>query len=272
MTTSMRRIRVNGVELSVRIEGDGPPVLLVHGFPDCHDVWRRQIPALVAAGFRVVAPDTRGCGDSEAPAGSRNYRGDVIIADLLALLDALDIDKVRLVSHDMGSAICWRLCMQHPERVDRFVTLSVGHPGAYATAPLEQKLKGWYVIFMLLRGFAEWVLRLRDWRAFRALVRYDDEAPLWIAKLSRPGRLTAAVNYYRGNAWGYIVPRRWPSVRVPTLGVWSSGDLFLAESQMVASQRYVDAPWRYERIDGANHWLQLTAPESVNELLLDYLR
>ncbi|MCJ7453137.1 MAG: alpha/beta hydrolase [Steroidobacteraceae bacterium] len=75
----------------------------------------------------------------------------------------------------------------------------------------------------------------------------------------------------RIEANGLILPRRWPSISVPTLGVWSDGDLFLAESQMIESQNYVDGPWRYERVDGANHWLQLTAPERVNALLLDYL-
>lgn len=263
---------MNGVELNVHIEGKGPPVLLVHGFPDCHDVWRRQIPELVAGGFQVIAPDTRGCGDSEAPRGCGNYRAEVVVADLVALLDVLGIDRVRLVAHDMGAVICWRFCMLHPERVVRYVAMSVGHPSAYARAPLEQKLKGWYVLFMLLRGLAEWVLRLADWRPFRALVRYEDEVPRWIERLARPGRLTAAVNYYRGNAWDYVLPGNWPSIRVPTLGVWSDDDLFLAEAQMVDSERYVDAAWRYERIVGANHWLQLTAPVRVNPLLLEFLR
>ena len=74
----MRQIGVNGLSLAVHDEGEGPPVLLVHGFPDCHDVWRKQIPVLVAAGYRVIALDTRGCGDSDAPKGSRNYRPEAI--------------------------------------------------------------------------------------------------------------------------------------------------------------------------------------------------
>ncbi|HXX83279.1 MAG TPA: alpha/beta fold hydrolase [Casimicrobiaceae bacterium] len=266
-----RRYRVNGIELNVAVEGDGPPLLLVHGFPDDHTVWRKQIPALVAAGYRVIAPDTRGCGDSDAPVGTRHYTIDLLVSDLVALLDTLRIDKVRLVAHDWGAGIAWALAMRHPERVDRYAALSVGHLSAYAHAGLEQKLKGWYILFLQLRGFAEWLLRLGDWWLFRAVTRYREEAPHWIESLSRPGRLTAAINYYRANI-GMILPRKLPHVTVPVMGVWSSGDAFLAESQMVESKRYVNALFRYERIEGANHWLQLTAPDRVNALLLDFLR
>jgi len=263
--------RVNGVELNVVIDGEGPPVLLVHGFPDDHTVWRKQIPALVAAGYKVIAPDTRGCGDSDAPVGSGHYTIDLLVADLVALLDALHIDKVRLVAHDWGAGIAWTLAMRHPERVERYAALSVGHLSAYARGGLGQKLKGWYILFFQLRGLAEWILRLGDWWLFRAVTRYPDEAPHWIRNLSRPGRLTAAINYYRANI-GMIVPRDLPSVPVPVMGVWSSGDAFLSESQMIDSNRYVDAPFRYERIEGANHWLQLAAPDKINALLLDFLR
>jgi pimeloyl-ACP methyl ester carboxylesterase len=124
------------------------PVLLVHGFPDCHEIWRHQIPALVAAGYRVIVPDMRGCGDSDAPLGSHNYRVDLLVSDLAVLLYVLRIDTVRLVGHDWGAVIAWQFCFRHPSRVDRYMALLVGHPSAYAGAPLEQKLKGWYVLFM----------------------------------------------------------------------------------------------------------------------------
>ena len=271
MQVTTRRMMVNGIGLNVVIAGQGPPVMLVHGFPDCHDVWRHQIPALVEAGYQVIAPDTRGCGDSDAPPGSRNYRIELLAGDLLAILDQLGIDKVRLVGHDWGAAIAWHLSAHHPERVDRYMALSVGHPAAYVRAPLEQKLKGWYVLFIQLRGIAEWVMRLRDWLPFRAFVGYDEESPRSIARLSRPGRLTAGFNYYRANV-GLAFTRDWPPVRVPVMGVFGSRDRFLTESQMVESRRYVEAAWRYERIEGANHWLQLTEPARVNARMLDYMR
>jgi len=83
--------------------------------------------------------------------------------------------------------------------------------------------------------------------------------------------LTAALNYYRANL-GVLVPRALPPVKVPVMGVWSSGDIGLSEEQMIASQWYVASSWRYERIEGANHWMQLSAPNALNALLLDYLR
>lgn len=264
------RIRANGIEMNVVIEGEGPDVLLVHGFPDSLEVWREQIPALVAAGYRVIAPDLRGYGMSDAPKERRAYTTDKVVADLAALLDVLHVTKLSLVGHDWGAMIGWLFCIAHPDRVDRYVALSVGHPNAYAGGSIEQKLKGWYVLFFQIPVLAEWALRALDWWAFRRFARYDDEAPHWIAKLSRPGRLTAGINYYRANL-GMVLRRDWPAVRVPVMGVWSDGDHFLAESQMLASQEFVAAPFRYERIAGANHWLQLSAAARVNALLLDYL-
>ena len=93
----------------------------------------------------------------------------------------------------------------------------------------------------------------------------------WIARLSRSGRLTAALNIYRANL-GLLVPRAYPRPAMPILGMWSDGDIALCEEQMTDSGKHVAGPWRYERVAGANHWLQLTAPRRVNRLLLDFLR
>ena len=265
-----RSIEINGIRLNVLIEGQGPDVLLVHGFPDSLEVWRRQIPVLVAAGYRVIAPDMRGCGLSDAPRERAAYAIDRLIADLLALLDALGIGKVHLVAHDWGAVIAWQFCTLHPERVHRYVALSVGHPAVYAQSAFEQKLKGWYVLFLQIPWLSEWLLRLGGWWWFRKITGFEDEAPNWMAKLSRPGRLTAAVNYYRANL-KMLLNRSRPRVQVPVMGIWSDGDRFLTESQMIESAAVVEAPWRYERISGANHWLQLTAADHVNALLLDFL-
>lgn len=266
-----RPFRVNDITLQVLIKGEGPAVLLIHGFPDTGAVWRKQVPVLVGAGYRVIVPDTRGRGRSEAPAATHAYALEHLVADLVALLDALGIAQVRLVAHDWGAVIGWQLCIWHPDRVERYVALSVGHPTAYARGPVRQKLMGWYVLFFQWRGFAEWALRANQWWLFRRWIRYDAECPRWIADLSRPGRLTAALNYYRANL-GLFVPRTLPPVPVPVMGVWSSGDIALCEEQMTASKAYVTAPFRYERLDGVNHWIPLSAPATLNALLLDYLR
>ncbi len=269
-----RQIAVNGVTLNVIVDGKGPDVLLVHGFPDCHDVWRHQIPALVEAGYRVIAPDMRGSGLSDAPPATRDYKMSHLVSDLADLLDALQIKKVRLVGHDHGALIGFQFCLAHPDRVDRFVAMSNGHPAAYALGPIEQKLKGWYVLFFQIRGLSDWVLRAGDWWCLRMLSGFPEEVPNWIRQLQRPGRLAARLNFYRANL-GLIVPKPWSKVSkvsVPVMGIFSDGDRFLAEAQMTGTQKFVDGPWRYERVEGANHWLQLSAPEKVNALLLDYLQ
>jgi pimeloyl-ACP methyl ester carboxylesterase len=264
------RIPVPGAELAVFVAGDGPAVLLVHGFPDCHEVWREQFDVLVAAGYRVIAPDLRGCGESTAPSERAEYTLDRLVHDLVAVLDALHVECVRLVAHDWGAVIGWQFCLSHPTRVERYVALSVGHPNAYASAGWAQRLRGWYVLFLQLRGVAEALIQWRQWWLLRNFTGYAREFPRWRERLSRPGRLTAAINYYRANLHLFW-KRSWPSSRVPTLGVWSSGDRFLVERQMTASAQYVDAPWRYARVEDANHWLQLEAVGRVNRLLLDYL-
>lgn len=264
-------VSADGVTLSVQVVGAGPDVLLIHGFPDDAAVWRRQVPALVAAGYRVIVPDMRGCGDSEAPVDEASYRLPLLVDDCIRILDALGVQKVRLVGHDWGAVIGWRFCMDHPDRVDRYAALSVGHPAAYATAPLEQKLKGHYILLFQLRGFIERALMRNDWWAFRRLTRAPDEAAGWIARLSRPGRLTAAINYYRANLHLLLTPPR-TKVDAPVMGMWSDRDEFLCESQMVNSAAYLSRPMRYHRISGASHWLQLDAPQTINPLLVSFLQ
>jgi pimeloyl-ACP methyl ester carboxylesterase len=199
MTSNHRRIRINDVELNVVTQGEGPNVLLVHGFPDDHTVWRSQIPALVDAGYRVTALDTRGCGESEIKPRESDYTIDKLVADLVALLDALGIAKVRLVGHDWGAVQGWCFAMEHPERVDRYLALSVGHPAAYARAGLAQKLKGYYLYCIQLRGLIEFLITRFDWWLFGLLLHYRAEFPHIRRRLSRPGRLTAGFNYYRAN-------------------------------------------------------------------------
>jgi pimeloyl-ACP methyl ester carboxylesterase len=264
-----RKIEVNGIALNVIIEGEGPDVMLVHGFPDSHWVWRHQIPALVKAGYRVIAPDLRGFGDSEAPIGPSNYRLDRLVDDLRALLDALGIERVRLIGHDWGAACGWLLARAHPARVERYIAMSLGHLDAYARGGIEQKLKGWYVLFFQLPGIAEWAMRAGNWWLFRLITGSHPELAVWKREMSRPGRLTAAMGVYRANL--DLLSRRNRPVKVPVMGMWSTGDRYLARGQMTESRRYVEGPWRYEEVAGVSHWLQLDAPERVNALLIDYL-
>ncbi|HZS18875.1 MAG TPA: alpha/beta hydrolase [Candidatus Udaeobacter sp.] len=271
LSIGTRRIRVNDVDLNVVIQGEGSPVLLVHGFPDDHTVWRNQIPALVNGGFRVIAVDTRGCGESEIKPRVSDYAIDKLVADLVGLVDALGIEKVRVVGHDWGALQAWFFAMQHPERMERCIALSLGHPSAYLSAGVTQKMKGYYLFFIQLRGFIEFLVRQFNWLLFRVVIHYPVEFPNIRERLSRPGRLTAGFNYYRANLH-LMRSRLFGHVEVPVVGIWSDGDRFLTENQVRDSACYCDAGFRYFRITGANHWPQLTAPAKLNSLLLKVLQ
>jgi pimeloyl-ACP methyl ester carboxylesterase len=176
------------VTLSVTIAGTGPPLLLLHGFPDSALLWRHQIPALAATGYTVIAPNLRGSGGSDAPAGTAAYHADRILDDLLGLLRALEIsDPVGLIGHDWGAAIGWLLCMRLPERVYRFAALSVGHPAAYRGAGLRQKLKGWYILAFLLPGVAEGMIRADGFRFLRRVEPTLEDGQRWAADPRTPG-------------------------------------------------------------------------------------
>jgi len=265
------RVRIDGLDFHVRIEGDGPPILVLHGFPDSGELWRLQTPALVAAGFRVIVPDLRGCGRTDAPAEVARYRLDRLVADVFDLADACtgEAAQLDLVGHDWGAAIGWFACMARPARIRRFAALSVGHPAAYRRAGVEQKLKGWYLFLFVTPGLAERCLRARDFHALTRHAPSPEDAARWRRDLARPGRLTAGLNWYRAAArWGF--GQQLSAVAVPTLGVYGTGDPALAEDQMANSRRWVAAEWRYERLDGVGHWLPVDAAPTVNAWLVDW--
>ncbi len=224
-------LRVNDLDMYVEIVGAGPDVFMLHGFPDSHALWRNQIPALVEAGFRVIVPDLRGYGRTEAPSGVASYRIETLVADVLALADALGVQKVRLVGHDWGAVIGWMFAIAHPERVERYVAISVGHPTAYARGGLRQKLMGWYILMFQLPGVAERLLSLNNFALLGVFSKFPQELPNWRVELGRPGRLTAALNYYRANL-AMIRPFERGDVKSPVMGVWSSRDVALVERQM----------------------------------------
>ena len=272
MQHNIQRVPVAGLELTVRSAGAGSPVLLLHGFPDSGTLWEAVTPHLVAAGYRVIIPDLRGFGDSDAPTAVREYRLEYVVADLVALLDRLcPQEPVRVIGHDWGAVAAWCLAMAHPERVRAQLVDSVGHPREYALSGLEQKRKGFYTIAWQARGLAEASLGRNDYAGLRRWARQHPRIDEVARAMSRPGRLTAGLNWYRANLVGVIFGS-WPQCAVPTLGVWSSNDSLLAEDQMQRSARRMSAPWEYVRIDGAGHWLPLEQPERVARLAIDWFQ
>jgi pimeloyl-ACP methyl ester carboxylesterase len=264
------RVDVGGVELNVHVAGEGSTILLLHGFPDSNALWREVMPRLVEAGYQVVAPDQRGFGMSDAPQGTRNYRIEYIVRDAIGLLSALGVEKAHLVGHDWGAVIGWFLAGEHPDRFHSLTAISVGHPRAYANAGMEQKRKGLYTFFFQLRGLAEWYLSANEFSRFRGWVRGYPETDRWIRDLSRPGRLTAGLNWYRANLVRILTARH-PRCPLPALGIWSTRDFALSEEQMTRSEEFVDSDWRYERLEGLSHWIPLEAPDELSRLIIEFL-
>lgn len=270
----MRRIAGDGVELAVLDEGEGYPVLLLHGFPDSSRLWRHQVAALSAAGMRAIAPDLRGFGESDRPEAPEDYAIARSVADMVAVLDALAIDRAHVVGHDFGAVVAWVLAALVPDRVDHLVAISVGHPATARLRTMEDREKAWYQLLFQFPGVAEALLPRDDWKLLRELLREDGDTEQYLNDLSRPGALTAGLNWYRTNLAPQLELQRrrhLPAVAAPTLGLWSSGDNYLTEHRMIRSGEHVSGPWRYERIDDASHWVQLDEPERVNELLLEFL-
>ena len=269
------RIEANGLTFHVVDRGKGETVLLLHGFPDSSYLWRHQIPILLDAGYRVLAPDLRGFGESDRPPDPEAYAVPIVLGDLTALLDTLGIERAHVVGHDWGATFAWLLATMAPERVGKLVVLSVGHPGGFVDQSIRQREMSWYMLLFQFAGVAEEMLTRDDWRLFRQWLRHHSELDHWIKNLSRPGALTAALNVYRANArpaGGQAAAPVFPPVAAPTLGIWSTGDAYLTEELMLASEKRVRGSWRYERVEDASHWMQLDQPERINELLLGFLR
>lgn len=267
------KLEANGLTLDVTVEGDGRAVLLLHGFPDRARMWRNQIPVLAEGGYRVVAPDLRGFGDSDKPEGVENYFLLYVLEDLKALLDNLGIDRAHVVGHDWGSAVAWALASMYQDRVASLTAISVGHPGAFQSAGPEQLARSWYMFMFQFEGVAEeWISR-NDFEFMRTWLSDSIDTDQRIADLSRPGALTAGLNWYRANlpptAW-ISDPPELPPIAAPTMAIWSSGDEALGEDQMLNSQKFVTGEWRYERIDDVGHWIPLEAPDRLNDLLLEF--
>ncbi len=269
----MKNITLGDLTFAVQDEGDGPAIVLLHGFPDSHALWRNQVPALVDAGYRVIAPDLRGFGDSSKPEGIDEYGILNIAGDVLGILDFLGVQRAHVVGHDWGAALAWAMGAFVPDRVDHLVALSVGHPSAFRDVGDVQRQKSWYMLLFQFEGIAEQWLSADDFANMRAWSKHPDMDQVAV-DLARPGALTAALNWYRAN----VHPRTWveppmvfPQVQAPTMGVWSSDDFALDEAGMTGSQRFVDGSWRYERIEGAGHWMQLEVPDQVSALLVDFL-
>jgi pimeloyl-ACP methyl ester carboxylesterase len=275
---------VGGLRLHWVEAGEGPLVLLLHGFPEHWLAWRHQIPALAAAGFKVVAPDLRGYNLSEKPVGVASYRMERLAGDVASLVRHLGETKTHLVGHDWGGAIAWCVPALHPGLVDRLAILNAPHPLLFRRklATLRQARRSSYVFFFQLPFLPERSLTRRRAGFLARMLRRDpvtpgaflqEEIEAYREAFLRPGAVTAAVNYYRAAFRGGT---RVPGLRrslagIPTLVLWGDGDRYLGPELLDGLDALVP-DLRLVRIPGASHWLQSDAADRVNDELVAFLK
>lgn len=273
-----------GVRLHYVEAGEGPLVVLLHGFPEFWWSWRHQIPVLAEAGFRVVAPDLRGYGQSDAPPRWQDYRVETLAADVAGLIEALGEERAFVVGHDWGAVVAWMVATLHPERVERLAILNVPHPDTMLQTlrrSPRQLLHSWYIFFFQIPWLPETAARLagrrflegayRDARpgAFTAedIARYED------ALLRSPGGLKGPIDFYRAAA--RRDPRKagelYRPIPAPVLVIWGVQDRFLTEAMAEPDPKWVP-DCRVVKLPDASHWVQHDEPERVSTLLIEHFR
>jgi epoxide hydrolase 4 len=262
--------------------GEGPLVVLLHGFPEFWFSWRFQIPALVAAGFRVVAPDMRGYNLSSKPRRADAYDTDRLAADVRDLIHERGAGRAFVAGHDWGAAVAWITAMNHPEVVERLAILNVPHPRRMLQGlrTPRQLAKSWYFLFFQLPWLPELSARARGWWGWRHM--FENEArpgaytptdiERYVEAWSQPGAPTAMINYYRAAL--RQTPRRAEArirpVEAPTLVIWGQRDRHLGAE--LAEPERADVPnlARVVRLPEASHWVHQDEPERVSELLVEF--
>lgn len=266
--------------------GEGPLVILLHGFPEFWYAWRHQIPALAAAGFRVVAPDMRGFHLSDKPKAVQAYRTDRLAADVAALIRHLGAEQAAVVGHDWGAAVAWIFAMHYPEMLTRLIIMNVPHPlkltSLRGLQRYRQFLRSSYMLFFQIPWLPERLAALGNYAMLRYVLRTDPVKPgafteadidRYIEAASRAGGLTGGINYYRalrfqlGSRLTELVRR----IEAPVLVIWGERDRYLGPELAAPDPAWVPN-LRVERLPNASHWVQADEPERVNELLLAFLR
>jgi pimeloyl-ACP methyl ester carboxylesterase len=249
--------------------GDGPLVVLLHGFPEFWFSWRHQLEALSTAGFRVVAVDQRGYNLSDKPHGLGAYRIERLAADVAQLIVGLGVERAAaVVGHDWGGGIAWAFAMHYPERLERLAILNAPHPATFVRhlANPAQLRKSWYMFFFQLPWLPEALLRANNFAAIRRQL----PEPEYVEALQQPGALTAAINYYRAmfRVRPAALRRRFEK---PVLAIWGQRDRFFGPDLAVPDPRLVPQA-EVKRLSDAGHWVQLDQPERVSELLIAFVR
>jgi len=306
-----RRVRTNGIELHVAEIGEGPLVVLCHGFPELSYSWRHQLPALAGAGYRAVAPDQRGYGRSDRPQAVVDYDIVHLTDDLCGLLDALGEQRAVFVGHDWGASVVWALARRAPERVAGMASLSVPFRPRSQAPPTEimKRRAGdrfMYILYFQAVGPAdeelgrdpETTLRRMlwsisgdappgSWRTGRKgdglldVLSEPERLPAWLsqedlahytAEFSRTG-FSGGLNWYRNLDRNWELEVAWDErkVEAPALFIGGERDPVLSVVPPDLMPDWVPDLRRSVMLPRVGHWTQQEAPDEVNRHLLQFL-
>lgn len=274
-------IKTNGIRLHTVMAGpqSGPPVVLLHGFPENWRCWIRQVPALVQAGCRVIIPDQRGYNLSDKPKGIKNYCAGELTSDILGLIDALNYEKVNLVGHDFGALVAWMLAIKSPDRLHRLGIINVPHPAVmkrFVQRDFEQMRRSLYALFFQLPWLPETVMRLGNWRIAASSLRRsgkpnaftEEDIEKYKAAWSQQGAMTAMLNWYRAVARYQPEITNGMHVPVRTLILWGVKDVALSRRMARPSLDYCE-DGNLIFFPDATHWVQREEADEVNRHLLE---
>lgn len=276
MTSETREIAVGGFTFTTGLAGpaDGAPVLLLHGFPETRHMWRHQLAALGAAGFRAVAPDQRGYARGARPEDVGDYATDRLMADAVGIMAALGHARWHQVGHDWGGQLSWLIAAAHPEKLLSLNVLSRPHPAAFVRAMKEDTQQasrsGHHRAFReddaVARMRAANLKPLREALARQGVPAADVE--VYCAQLMEPGAIEGAMNWYRATG---LSAADVPPVAVRTLYAWGTEDATVGRRAAELTAAYVTGPYEFVEIAGAGHFSVDQFPERVSALLVDHI-
>lgn len=274
-------ITTNGVALHYVTQGEGPLMLMLHGFPEFWYSWRHQIPEF-SKDYKVVALDLRGYNDSEKPKEQSAYVMEEFIKDVEGVIKGLGYESCVLVGHDWGGAIAWSFADAHPEMVEKLIVLNIPHPAKLAEGirTPEQMLKSYYIFYFQLPFLPELWVQANDYEWINAAflgMAIDktafspEDIEAYKDAIAKRGALTATINYYRNIFQGLLLSKKdWRVLEMPTLMIWGENDAALGKELTYGTQVYVsDFQIRY--IPNCSHWVQQERPELVNEYMREFL-
>jgi len=272
-------ILTNGIKLHYVTQGQGPLMLMLHGFPEFWYSWRHQIPEF-AKDYKVVALDLRGYNKSDKPQDSSAYVMSEFIKDIAGVIKGLGYSNCVLVGHDWGGMIAWCFAYAHPEMLERLIVLNIPHPAKFAQGLLtpQQLLRSSYVFFFQLPLLPEVLIQLSDYQAIEsafkgmavdksAFTKADIEA--YKNAASRRGALTSMLNYYR-NIFRGLIRKDWTVLDVPTLMIWGQDDTALGKELTYGTEAYV-RNFQIKYIPNCSHWVQQEQPALVNQYMREFL-